>query len=68
MVAMKKITSREPIVSPYRPPVSAERQAAIDRAVALMRKGLPWGKHRPPFTREEMHERMTIRSDRHVIY
>ena len=45
------------IVSPYRPAMSAERQAAIDRAVTLMKKGLPWRKRLPPFTREEMHER-----------
>jgi hypothetical protein len=49
--------TREPIVSTYRPPVSPERQAAIDRAVALMRRGLPWRKRLPPFTREQMHER-----------
>jgi prevent-host-death family protein len=45
------------IVSPYRPAMSANRQATIDRAVTLMRKGLPWGETPPPFTREEMHER-----------
>jgi antitoxin (DNA-binding transcriptional repressor) of toxin-antitoxin stability system len=45
------------ILSPYRPPMVAERQAAIDHAIGLMTKGLPWGDAEPPFTREEMHER-----------
>jgi hypothetical protein len=37
--------------------MTAERQAAIDRAIKLMTKGLPWGDTLPPFTRAEMHER-----------
>jgi len=47
------------ILSPYRrPPMTAERQAAIDRAIKLMEKGLPWPEGvGPPFTRDEMHER-----------
>jgi prevent-host-death family protein len=36
-----------------------EREAAIQRAIAMMRKGLPVSDDapRPPFTRDEMHER-----------
>jgi antitoxin (DNA-binding transcriptional repressor) of toxin-antitoxin stability system len=47
------------ILSPYRPPaMKPERQAAIDRAIKLMKKGLPWPDGvGPPFTRDEMHER-----------
>jgi prevent-host-death family protein len=43
------------VLSPYRPPLmTAERQAAIDHAIKVMKKGLPWGKSRR-FTRDEMH-------------
>jgi prevent-host-death family protein len=42
------------ILAPY-PPQNREREAAIDRIVALMRKGLPIGRMR--FSRDEMHER-----------
>ena len=48
----------EPIamLSAYRPAQpSAEREAAIEHIVRLMRKGLPLGARR--FTRDEMHER-----------
>jgi prevent-host-death family protein len=46
------------ILSPYRPPLmTPERCKAIDRAVALMSQGLPWGDARRTFSREEMHER-----------
>jgi prevent-host-death family protein len=46
------------IISPYRPPaMTPKRQAAIARAIELMKKGLPWGDAGPPFTRDEMHER-----------
>jgi hypothetical protein len=37
--------------------MTADRQTAIDHAVRLMAKGLPWGKTLRRFTREEMHER-----------
>jgi prevent-host-death family protein len=44
------------VLSAYRPtPTTAEREAAIDRFVRTMRKGLPLGARR--FTRDEMHER-----------
>jgi prevent-host-death family protein len=45
------------VISPYRPRVTADRRAAIDHALKLMTKGLPWGETLPPFTRDEMHER-----------
>ena len=38
------------------PEMTPERQAAIERVMAMMRKGLPLGVTRP-FTRDEMHER-----------
>jgi prevent-host-death family protein len=43
------------VLSPYNGAASAERQAAIEALVALMREGLPIGNRR--FTRDEMHER-----------
>jgi prevent-host-death family protein len=44
------------VMSPYRrPAMTPERKAAIERALELMRKGLPFGGRR--FTRDEMHER-----------
>jgi prevent-host-death family protein len=44
------------LLSAYRPLKSAaHREAAIERIVRLMRKGLPLGGRR--FTRDEMHER-----------
>jgi len=46
------------VLSPYRPPVmTAEREKAIQHAVAAMEKGLPWGTSSRKFKREEMHER-----------
>ncbi|HEV2954964.1 MAG TPA: type II toxin-antitoxin system prevent-host-death family antitoxin [Xanthobacteraceae bacterium] len=46
------------VVSPYRPPaMTPERKAAIDHALKLMAKGLPWGDKFRRFTRDEMHER-----------
>jgi prevent-host-death family protein len=46
------------VISPYRPPaMTAERKAAIDHALKLMAKGLPWGEGLRRFTRDEMHER-----------
>jgi prevent-host-death family protein len=46
------------VISPYRPPtMTAERMAAVDHALKLMTKGLPWGEAIRPFTRDEMHER-----------
>jgi prevent-host-death family protein len=43
------------VLAPYGTPRSQAREQAIERAVALMRKGLPMGNRR--FTRDEMHER-----------
>lgn len=43
------------VLAPYNSYLSQEREQAIERAVALMRKGLPLGGRR--FTRDEMHER-----------
>jgi len=43
------------VLAPYASQLSQERERAIERAVALMRKGLPIGNRR--FTRDEMHER-----------
>jgi prevent-host-death family protein len=45
------------VLSPFRPPVlTAERQAAIDHAMAVMTKGLPWRGKLRTFTRDEMHD------------
>jgi prevent-host-death family protein len=43
------------VIAPYGPALSPERERAIERAVKLMREGLPIGGRR--FTRDEMHER-----------
>ena len=46
------------MLSPYRPPaMTAERRQAIQHAIDVMRKGLPWGDALRHFTRDEMHER-----------
>jgi prevent-host-death family protein len=46
------------VLSPYRPPLmTAERKKAIQQAIKLMAKGLPWGSDLQRFRREEMHER-----------
>jgi prevent-host-death family protein len=46
------------VLSPYRPPeMTPERQAAIERAIAVMEKGLPWPDDFRMPTRDEMHER-----------
>jgi prevent-host-death family protein len=46
------------VLSPYRPPLQTpERQKAIERAVDMMAKGLPWGSALRTFERDEMHER-----------
>jgi prevent-host-death family protein len=42
------------LISPY-PPRQPDREAAIERIVALMREGLALGGQR--FSRDEMHER-----------
>ena len=43
------------VLAPYAATLSPERKQAIERIVALMRKGIPLGGRR--FTRDEMHER-----------
>jgi prevent-host-death family protein len=43
------------VLSPYPPPRRHDREAAIERIVALMREGLALGDRR--FSRDEMHER-----------
>lgn len=46
------------VLSRYRPRrLTAERKKAIEHAVALMTKGLPWGDSLPRIRREETHER-----------
>jgi len=46
------------VLSPYRAPaMTPERQQAIDRAVEMMSRGLPWGRRPRRFKRDEMHER-----------
>ena len=46
------------LLTPYRAPaMTPERQAAIERAVALMRTGIGWPKEVQTPTRDEMHER-----------
>jgi len=57
-VLITKRGSPVAVISPYRPPVmTPERRAAIDHALKLMTKGLPWGERLRRFTRDEMHER-----------
>ena len=44
------------VIAPYRPPArTPEQEAAIERAIALMKRGIVKGARR--FTRDEMHER-----------
>jgi len=43
------------VLSPFAGTMSAEKRAAIERLVATMHEGLPFGGRR--FTRDEMHER-----------
>ena len=46
------------LLCPYRPPLlTPDRQRAIDRAVEVMAKGLPWGGAVRSFRRKDMHER-----------
>ena len=46
------------VLSPYRPPaMTPERQRAIDHAIEVMSKGMPWGRSLRRFKRDEMHER-----------
>jgi prevent-host-death family protein len=46
------------MLGPYRAPaMTPERRKAIDHAIRVMEKGLPWGSALRIFTRDEMHER-----------
>ena len=46
------------ILAPFKATaLTAERAAAIAHAEAMMAKGLPWGRTRGPFKRDDMHER-----------
>ena len=46
------------VLCPYRPPrMTPERKKAIDHALAVMAKGLPWGARLRAFRRDDMHER-----------
>ena len=46
------------VLIPYRPPLlTPEREQAIQHAINVMTKGLPWGGILRRFRREEMHER-----------
>jgi prevent-host-death family protein len=45
------------VLSPYRPPaMTAEHQKAIQHAMEVMTKGLPWGDSLQRFSREDMHD------------
>lgn len=46
------------VLSPYRPPLmTPEREKAIEHAIDVMERGLPWGGTLRRFTREAMYER-----------
>ena len=46
------------VLGPYRSSgMTAERKKAIEHAIQLMKKGLPWGDALPRFSRDEMHDR-----------
>jgi prevent-host-death family protein len=46
------------VLSPYCSTViTPERQQAIDHAIEVMSKGLPWGRRAGRFRRDQMHER-----------
>jgi prevent-host-death family protein len=46
------------VLRPYSPPLmTPEREKAIQHAIDVMAKGLPWGTTLRRFTRAEMHER-----------
>jgi prevent-host-death family protein len=46
------------VLSPYQTPaMTPERSAAIEHAIRMTRRGLPWGRKLRRFTRDEMHER-----------
>jgi prevent-host-death family protein len=46
------------VLSPYRAPsMTPEREKAIQHAIDVMKKGLPWGTTLRRFRRGEMHDR-----------
>ena len=46
------------VLTPYRLPLmTPEREKAVQHAIDVMKKGLPWGGILRRFRREEMHER-----------
>jgi hypothetical protein len=46
------------VLSPYRPPLmTPEHEKAIQHAIDVMERGLPWGRTLRRLRREEMHER-----------
>ena len=46
------------VISPYRVPImTPERKRAINRAIAMMEKGLRWGSNFKIPSRDDMHER-----------
>ena len=46
------------VLSPYRQPaMTAKRKKAIQHAMKVMNRGLPWGDALPRFTRDDMHDR-----------
>jgi len=56
-VVITKRSKPVAVLRPYSPPLmTAERAKAIQHAIDLMAKGLPWGATLRSFTREEMHE------------
>ncbi len=45
------------LLGPYRAPaMTSERKNAIDHAIRVMERGLPWGDALRTFTRDEMHK------------
>ena len=57
-VLITKRTKPVAVLSPYRPPLlTPERQKAIDHAIEVMARGLPWGGTLRRFRREEIHKR-----------
>jgi prevent-host-death family protein len=57
------------VLGPYRSPgVTAERKKAIEHALRLMKKGLPWGDALPRFTRDEMQSLISIDTYWRIIH
>jgi prevent-host-death family protein len=57
------------VLSPYRSPLmTAERKKAIQHAIDVMSKGLPWGDALQRFNRDEMHRRRWSASTRIFLF